>query len=407
MGCGQGDQGIGGLAILMGIRPRPGRDEVLTAVTQAANVWASSEPVGQRWFRVAELHGVVGLAHLAYEQQLLSLVDFVDGLSRLTLASLLPAQLRRECDDVPLLDEGGVTAHAIDLLTENLGPAASAEDLTSWSLPRLAAEKVQGWLYGQLLATGTENGYRQARRAVIDNAGGPVAQVLDAIKAAGLPRDGLVEGIPAGSWVTHEGERYWFACPVCNYPMRAQRDRVACGYLPHERAIGGPVAVRLRSGRPPMAGAWNTRRVLDIGGIDTIVAARVDGHACLVRPAWRYSVIPGCEELRLHRILNAIPDVTAALWPFTDRYDLHVVAEGRRAPWRVDVKDYADPARLASELLRKGTFDDPGLLVVVPDYRSDQVSVINDRLGRELSRRRRYAATSAQFIKTVMKAVGA
>lgn len=389
------------------LNQRPAREAVVTAVTQAANVWAADLPAGQRWFRVGELHGLVGLAHLTYEKRLLSLVDFVDGLSHRTLSALLPAQLRRECDDVALLDGEGLTAEGADLLTENLGSAASADDLASWSLPKIAAEKVQGWLYGHLLASGTEEGYRQARRAVIANSAGPISRVLEALKRAGLPRDGLVEAVPAASWVLHEGERYWFGCPVCRYPMRVQRDRVTCAYLPHEKALGGPLAVRLRRGKPPAVGSWNTRRVRDIGGVDTITAATVDGHVCLVRPAWRYSVIPGCEEMRLHEVLNALPDVTATLWPFTDRYDLHVVVDGRRAPWRVDVKDYADPARLVSELLRRGTLDDPLLTIVVPDYRSDQVGLLNDRLRRELGGRRRYALTSAQFIGTVRKAVGA
>jgi hypothetical protein len=389
------------------IKQRFGRDEVLTAITHAANVWASPDRLGQRWLRVAELHSVVGMAHLSHGQPLLPLVQFVDGLSGGLLSALLPPQLRRECDDVTLLDEGALSAAAADLLMENLGPVLSADAVASWTLPRLAAEKVQGWLYGQLLATGSEDGYRRARQAVIDNAAGPIARVIDAIKTAGLPRDGLVESIPAWAWVAHEGERYWFACPVCRYPMRAQRDHVACCHPPHEKAAGGAMMVRLRPGQAPKVGAWNTQRVAAMGGTDTIAAAKVDGHVCLVRPAWRYSVVPGCEELRLHRILNAIPDVTATLWPYTDRYDLHVVADGRRQPWRVDVKDYTDSARLASELLRRGTLNDPGLLIVVPDHRGDQVGVLNERLRRELATRRLFAVTSARFIKMVTDTVKA
>lgn len=378
------------------------RDATVTAVTHAANVWVSPIPLGQRWKRVAELHGMVGVAHLAHGETLMPLVAFVDGLTG-PLAALLPASLRQACDEIALVEEGQLSTAAVDLLMENLAPSMSPGEIAGWSMPQLSAEKVQGWLYGQLLATGSEEGYRRARHTVITYAAGPIAHVIDAVKAAGLPREDLVEGIPAQAWVLWEGERYWFGCPVCRYPMRAQLGRVACLYPPHEKAMGGPVAVRTAKGRVPAVGAWNQQRVADLGGTDTILAAKVDGHVCVVRPAWRYSVIPGCEEIRLHRLLEAMPGVTATLWPHTDRYDLHVTAPRRRAPWRVDVKDYADPARLANELIKKDVLRDSNLLIVVPDYRSDHIAVLNDRLRRELGSRRVFAMTSTRFLKTVEK----
>ncbi|MFB6397861.1 hypothetical protein [Polymorphospora lycopeni] len=333
-------------------------------------------------------------------------MQFVDGLTG-PLAPLLPASLRQDCDDVPLVEQDQLSPAAADLLMENLAPSLAPQDVAGWSIPQLGAEKVQGWLYGQMLNTGSEEGYRRARKAVIDNAAGVMHIVLDAIKAAGLPREGLVEQIPAWAWVLHEGERYWFGCPVCRYPMTVQLGRVACLYPPHDKALGGPVTVRTPKGRRPAVGAWNHQRVTDLGGTDAIEAATVESHVCLVRPAWRYSVIPGCEELRLYRLLSVMPDVSVTLWPFTDRYDLHVQAGRRRLPWRVDVKDYADPARLVTELVRKDAVRDPSVVIVVPDYRSSQVGVLNERLRRHLGTRRTVAMTSAVFLKTVAKAVGA
>ncbi|MEV4511599.1 hypothetical protein AB0K00_21810 [Dactylosporangium sp. NPDC049525] len=375
-------------------------------MTHAANVWTSADPIGQRWRRVAELHGLVGIAHLIRGEPMPSLVQFVDGLTG-PLAPLLPAAVRQACDDVLLIEQDQLSPAAADLLMENLAPSLAPHDVAGWSIPQLGAEKVQGWLYGQLLDTGSEDGYRRARETVIGNAAGVMHVVLDAIKAAGLPRDGLVEQIPAWAWVFHEGERYWFGCPVCRYPMKAQLGRVTCLYPPHDKAIGGPVTVRTPKRRPPNVGAWNQQRVADLGGIGVIQAATVEGHVCLVRPAWRYSVIPGCEEIRLYKLLTAMPDVSVTLWPYTDRYDLHVEAGGRRAPWRVDVKDYADPARLVTELLKKDAVRDTSVVIVVPDYRSSQVGVLNERLRQQLGTRRTVAMTSAVFLKTVAKAVGA
>ncbi|WBC10508.1 hypothetical protein [Micromonospora sp. WMMA1947] len=60
---------------------RFGRDAVVTTVTQAASVWMSPGPPGERWRQVAELHGRVALAHLAHGEPLLPLVAFTDLLT--------------------------------------------------------------------------------------------------------------------------------------------------------------------------------------------------------------------------------------------------------------------------------------------------------------------------------------
>ncbi|MFI6162982.1 hypothetical protein ACIA59_23905 [Micromonospora haikouensis] len=382
---------------------RFGRDTVVTTVTQAASVWMSPGPPGERWRQVAELHGRVALAHLAHGEPLLPLVAFADLLTG-PLSGLLPPALREACDEVLLVEDGQLSAAAADLLVENLAPSMTASDVVGWSVPRLSAEKVQGWLYGQMLATGTEEGYRRARRTVIEHAAGEMSEVIDAIKAAGLPREGLVEEIPAWAWVAHEGEHYWFGCPVCRYPMRYQLGRLACAYPPHTKALGGSITAKLAKGRAPVAGAWNVERAAQLGGPQVTTAAPVTGQVCLVRPAWRYSTIPGCEEVRLHRELEMMPGVTARLWPYVDRYDLHVTAPGRRRPWRVDVKDYTDPARLANELLRRGSIGESDLLIVVPDYRAGHVAVLNERLRLATGSRRRFATTSQRFLTEVKRA---
>lgn len=384
---------------------RFGRDTIVATVTHAASIWTSPGMPGERWRQVAELHGRVALAYMVHGEPILPLVAFTDGLAG-PLSMLLPAALREPCDDVLLVEDGQLSAAAADLLMENLAPSMTTADIIGWSMPRLSAEKVQSWLYGHMLATGSEEGYRQARRTVIEHAAGEMAEVIDAIKAAGLPRDGLVMEIPAWAWVAHEGERYWFGCPVCRYPMRVQLGRLTCPYPPHTKALGGPVTVKATRGRAPAVGAWNVERIAQLGGRQAISAARVSGQVCLVRPAWRYSTIPGCEELHLHRELEKMPGVAARLWPHVDRYDLEVTATGRRRPWRVDVKDYADPARLAKELLRRGNITDSDLLIVVPDYRASHVRILNDRLREASGSRRRFATTSQQFLTEVKKAAG-
>lgn len=387
---------------------RLNRSAVVVACTQAANIWATEADTGsRRWLRVAELHGLVALAHLAHTGSQLPLVSFVEQL-RGPLSSLLPAALRQPCDDIRLIEDGIFTEAAADLLLENLPPSMTVDAVATMSWQSVSAEKVQGWLYGQLIATGTQEGYEAARRAVITHAAGETLAVISAVKAVGLPRIGLYEEIPAAAWVVHDAERYWFGCPICRWPMRYQRGRLSCAYKPHETAIGGPITVRLVKGSHPSAGAWRQQRAVELGGDSEIVASKVEGHISLARPVWRYSTIPGCEELRLAKEFNAIPGVTATLWPKTDRYDIQVVIEASSKDIRLDVKDYADPARLVRELLTKKTLQDKGMIIVVPDYRKDQIKLINERLADALDQpKRMFAMTSAQILYKVTRLAGA
>jgi len=138
------------------VAERVGRASVLTACVQAANVWSAPGLTHEeRWQRVAGLHGKVALAHLVHEGRLLSLADFADGLSG-QLIGLMPAKLREEWDDIPLIGEDGLGGPAADLLLENLAPSATAEQVAEWNWQSLSAEKVQGWLYHRLLASGSD-----------------------------------------------------------------------------------------------------------------------------------------------------------------------------------------------------------------------------------------------------------
>jgi len=388
------------------VAERLGRAAVVTACVQAANVWSSgSGSAGQRWHRVAELHGAVALAHLASSGRVLPLVEFVDGLTG-PLAALLPEGLRQDCDEAPLVEGDELSGPAFDLLRENLAPSVTATQVADWDWEMLSAEKIQGWLYGQLLATGSQEGYEAARLTVIRYAAGPLVDINDRVKQVGLPRDGLYEPIPGWAWATRNGERYWFACPICRWPMRFQLGRVACCYLPHASAIGTPL-VKWGATGPPELGAWRRDR-LSAAGIphDVEVAANlVEEHVSLVRPVWRYSTVPGVEEWYLARKCNDMAGVTATLWPHTDAYDLLVEIEGRKRRWRVDVKDYTDPGRLVGVLARNEALRAGDMLIVVPAHRADQVGLLNERLQDAFGQpRRRFAATSAQFLRQVRTA---
>jgi hypothetical protein len=135
----------------------------------------------------------------------------------------------------------------------------TAEQVAEWGWRSLNAEKIQGWLYGKLMETGTQDSYVAARLAVIRHAAGEMVAINDLIKQVGLPREGLYEPIPGWALVSRGGQRYWFPCPTCRWPMRFQLDRVSMP-LPGPPADGG---VRQRS-----------RIDASLGGM--VVSARAD-----------------------------------------------------------------------------------------------------------------------------------
>jgi hypothetical protein len=108
--------------------------------------------------------------------------------------------------------------------------------------------------------------------------------------------------------------------------------------------------------------------------------------------------------LYLHQQLDATDGVTAKLWPRTDAYDLLVEITGRKRPWRVDVKDYTDPARLAAVLAGMEPLRSTDMQIVVPNYRERQLGVLNERLRTAFGQpRRRFAMTSKQFLAMVRR----
>lgn len=383
------------------VAERVGRASVLTACVQAANVWSSADiSVGERWQRIAGLHGRVALAHLLHEGRVLSLADFAEGLSG-QLVGLMPEKLREEWDDIPLLEGNGLGGPAADLLMENLAPSATAEQVADWSWQSLSAEKVQGWLYHQLLASGSDEGYVRARLAVIQNPAGEMVAVNNRLKEVGLPRDGLYEPIPSWAWIAKGGNRFWFRCPLCRWPMRVQLGTVSCLYPPHQKQVGSLTIRWHGDGSPELAGLRLDR--IGNAGMDVDVSPQpVDGQIALVHPVWRYSTIPGWEEWWLAEKLREIEGVDASLWPLSDSYDLLVTVKGARWERRVDLKDYSDPGRLASQLSRKQALRDKEMVILVPDYRRSQVSVLNERLQAAFGgSRSRYAWTTKDFVRQV------
>ncbi|MFZ5480842.1 MAG: hypothetical protein ACOZNI_29045 [Myxococcota bacterium] len=98
----------------------------------------------------------------------------------------------------------------------------------------------------------------------------------------------------------------------------------------------------------------------------------------LKRGPWRYTLLPGLEEIALERRLREIDGVEVELWPFVDEFDLQVSLRGRT--WRADVKDWSDPVALARSLRRRLPAEET--LIALPADRARHVHVLAERLPK-------------------------
>jgi hypothetical protein len=106
--------------------------------------------------------------------------------------------------------------------------------------------------------------------------------------------------------------------------------------------------------------------------------ASVEDAVRLRRGTWRYVLLPGLVELELEESLRGLPDISVALWPEIDRYDLHVEHTADKKTWRVDVKDWTNPVALAKRLA--GARSETQMHLVVPNRRRWQVTVLREAL---------------------------
>ncbi|MER5905154.1 hypothetical protein ABT150_34590 [Streptomyces mirabilis] len=189
-------------------------------------------------------------------------------------------------------------------------------------------------------------------------------------------------------------DRWWFACPVCRWPMRvtlhagrggARTGSVRCFHRPHA-AWGADFTFKIPDlGRPPALVPLSVpvrpageQAVLfpDLGG-KMPEPVPVEGHKALTRGVWRWTTVPGLVEIALYDALAA-RGLSPVLWPELDAYDLHVeVGRGREAAeFRIDVKDYTSAILLAKKVQADGGDKGGAEWLVVPDYRASSLELL-------------------------------
>ncbi|QKW28696.1 hypothetical protein HUT11_23265 [Streptomyces seoulensis] len=320
---------------------------VVAASLRAAYAWTVRRQRRDAMREVARMTGVVMEAHGPGRGPVTPL-ELVDRLrQRLGRMPALAANMDETIAQAVLLDgEDRLTTDAYDLACEYalpLGePAESVPWMPTWT--RMRADRIRGETFKALIDNRNQASYVASRRFLIEHPAAALSELRQLVSETGmsLPPGGYTD-IPADH--VHRspgGERWWWPCAFCRWPMSVTRTTVRCRYGPHaavyqlaegRTARSRPKLSRVDEGRP--------RRLA------LPVARPADDSRCVDFGVWRFVVVPGASELRIERDLKGL-GATVELWPDLDRYDLRVQVGEHE--FRIDVKEYRSAHRLIADL---------------------------------------------------------
>jgi hypothetical protein len=348
----------------------------VTAALRAGYAWSVRRDHPEAWTEVARMTGIV-MHHLGPGRGPVTPAELITLLRR-PLGDWLQVDDPALADLIVLDADDRLTLDTYDVgcdyTVELLDPAAGW--LPKWRTHR--AEQVENAVFLRLVS-GDDDDYTVGRRFLVEHPAGDREEILRRRTELAVPP--LVEYL--GISADRQWRGWWWACPVCRWPMRVfASGLVSCRFRPHKAAY------TLLTGREP--------RLQPEPGAPVAGRARpVDGAVCVDESVWRHIVVPGVVEVRLRDRLDALPGVSADLYPAKDTYDIAVRCIGEAA-WRytLDLKDFASPAALAARLRDRPVA--AGHLVI-PDYRRDRLT----ELRRLLPGMR--VATETQIYRRIKK----
>ncbi|WP_237557730.1 MULTISPECIES: hypothetical protein [Streptomyces] len=343
------------------------------------------------------------------------------ALLRGDLARLLPAAVpAEEMDGVRLIDpDGDFDEDFFDLEIEQRVLMRALAKTTHGGRPAstrtLEAEMDQDRVFTALRKRMDQDAYVHGRSSLIRMPAGSDAQ----LRRLNLPSSVAEFYRPVcfdAMW-----DRWWFACPVCHWPMKVtvhgsragtRTGGVRCFHRPHA-TWGAAYSFKLPdAGRPPVlrpqsrpAAPSGAQAVLfpDLTG-QVPEPVPVEGHKALTRGVWRWTTVPGLVEIALFDALRE-RGLSVALWPELDAYDLLVTAGqgASRAEFRLDVKDYTSALLLAKKIQADGGDRGGAEWLVVPDYRESSLELVGSVAGEFALK----AATASGIGELICKKAGA
>jgi hypothetical protein len=365
------------------------RHQVMTAAAMAAQAMTDTEqPPDGRLQTLIDAHGRILAARGPASP--LTFADFRDLLTQ-DLALLLPDGVpAEEMQGVHLITpEGLYDDDLYDLQQEQRLVLRALAKTTRGGRPAsselLEAEMDQERVYTALKKRQNQAAYVDGRKALIETPAGPDSK----LRKLPLPSSAADFYGP----VTHAAtfDRWWFACPICGWPMKItihrsrgtktgsarcfHRPHITMGAAYHFKIPGGgkPPGLVPASSAPPRPSGDASVLFTDVRG-HIPEPVPVEGHKALTRGVWRWTTIPGLVELGLYQALDA-RGLKPAVWPDLDAYDLHVVAGA--SPFRIDLKDYTNPLLLARKVQADEGDAGGAQWLVVPDYRAPGVPLLS------------------------------
>lgn len=198
--------------------------------------------------------------------------------------------------------------------------------------------------------------YTGFRRFLVEHATAHHADAVGALLPVGLEVAQFYQRVPGTARTRAGRQEVFYPCPRCRWPMQVRDTSVSCIRSPTCLAAGARFALR-DAGLVPLS---------KLAAPDP---ASPDEWVSLHPGVWRFTVLPGLEELDLEQRLGGIEGVEVQLWPFVDAYDLDVRRGAHR--WRIDVKDHSSASSLARHLNDKPVTEQTW--IVVPHARREQV----------------------------------
>ncbi|MGW4274187.1 restriction endonuclease-related protein [Streptomyces seoulensis] len=383
-------------------------DEAITACCLAAAAFADAALAPQRVTQIAmDCLGLLRAAHPACGTRGLDMAAFRQGL-RGPLGALLPGhdEVPDEVSALHLLDSQWKLCEQVHrLCREHLVPLQALE--VPWPWARVRAEQQQGRLHETLRQLPPSH-YGRARMLCITHPAGEAR----ALRRAWGELWGKVDFFePVSDWPWAQVAGWWFACPMCRWPMLVETDdhqaRVRCTAhawrgvrytLDLSRADGTAVPWLRLAGRPSSRKPWSSQPVVG--------QPASSDHLAFQEGAWHFTTVAGLVEKELRdSVHKEVPEADCEMWPadpYPDAYDMRVSVQtphGERV-FRVDVKDWMDAAALARSLTSK-PLPEKFICVVVPDHQESQLPTLNERLPATHYR----AFTVSRFIQRVRDAV--
>ena len=350
-------------------------DRAVTAAIRAGYAWSVRRERSEAWMEIARMTGVIMRAH-GPGRGPVTPAELVTALRRPLRAWLPTAQgVSGPLGDLVILDEDDRLTdatyeigcdHTVELLVGQEDPGARW--LPGWRVHR--AEQIEKAAF-QTLLSGDDDAYTKARRFVVEHPAGDAKELMHARHDRAVPALPPYAEIP----MDRQCDGLWWPCPVCRWPMHVRATQVRCDFPRHDAVYGLST-----DGRKPALHALGGRRRVP-------KPKPVDGAVCVDESVWRYIVVPGVVEVRLHDRIATIPGVQARLYPQRDLYDIDCgpadADSDQSRPWSftLDVKDYASAWALARHLQEKPIAANR---LVLPRYRRDQLHELRRLFGESV-----------------------